>query len=59
MYLVKNIKNRILNKEIITSLIIIITAFVLDRASKITIINQQINNQEISFVNNLYNIHML
>ena len=59
MYLVKNIKNRILNKEIITSLIIIITAFVLDRASKITIINQQINNQEIFFVNNYLNFDLI
>jgi len=52
-------KNKIFSKEIIISLIIIISAFVSDRISKIIVIKQQVNNNGSFFVNDYVNLDLV
>ena len=59
MNLSKNLKNKILTKEVTTSLIIVICTFFLDRFSKISVIKQQINNNGAYFVNNYLNFDLV
>tara|TARA_B110000967_G_C18821105_1_gene528742 strand:- start:187 stop:687 length:501 start_codon:yes stop_codon:yes gene_type:complete len=59
MNLSKNLKNKILTKEVTTSLIIVICTFFLDRFSKISVIKQQINNNGAYFVNNYLNFDLI
>ena len=58
MNISKNIKNKIFSKETGTSLLLIFLIFILDRISKIIIIDNQINNQSI-FVNNYLNFELV
>ena len=58
MNISKNIKKKILSKETIISLMVIIFVFIFDRISKIAIINHQLNNQNI-FVNDYLNFDLV
>ena len=51
MNISKNVKKKILSKETIVSLLVVFLVFFLDRVTKESIINHQLNNQSI-FVNN-------
>ena len=58
MVISKNLKNKIFSKEAIISLLAIFIVFILDRCTKIAIINQQINNQNV-FVNDYLNFDLV
>jgi len=58
MIISKNIKKKIFSKETIVSLLVIFSVFILDRVTKIIIINHQLNNQSI-FVNNYLNFELV
>ena len=58
MNVYKNVKKFFYSQEIITSLLIVVFIFVLDRISKVGIINNQLNNQSI-FVNNYLNFDLV
>ena len=58
MNISKNLKNKIFSKEAIISLLAIFIVFILDRCTKIAIINQQINNQNV-FVNDYLNFDLV
>ena len=58
MIISKNIKKKIFSKETIVSLIVIFSVFILDRVTKIIIINHQLNNQSI-FVNDYLNLELV
>jgi signal peptidase II len=58
MNISKNIKNKIFSKGTGTSLLLIFSIFILDRISKIIIIDNQTNNQSI-FVNNYLNFELV
>jgi len=49
MNISKNIKKKIFSKETIISLLVTFFVFILDRVTKTTIINHQLNNQSIFF----------
>ena len=55
----KNIRKKFISKETVISLIIITTVFILDRASKINIIKQQINNDNSFYVNDYLNFDLI
>ena len=58
MNISKNIQKKIFSKEVIISIILIIFIFILDRVTKIFIINHQTNNQNI-FVNDYLNFELI
>jgi signal peptidase II len=58
MSIYKKYRSKIFSKETIISLIIIIFVFVLDRFSKTSIINQQLNNDSL-FINNYLNFDLV
>ena len=58
MNISKNLKSKIFSKESIISLILVITIFILDRISKISIINHLVKNENI-FVNNYLNFDLI
>jgi signal peptidase II len=58
MNISKNLKNKIFSKETIISFLVIIFVFILDRTSKVAIVNHQINNQSI-FINNYLNFDLI
>jgi signal peptidase II len=58
MNISKNIKKKIFSKEAIISLLVVFSVFVLDRFTKVAIINHQLNNQSI-FVNEYLNFELI
>jgi signal peptidase II len=58
MNISKNIQKKIFSKEVIISIILIIFIFILDRVTKIFIINHQTSNQNI-FVNDYLNFELI
>ena len=58
MNISKNVKKKIFSKEVIISLLVVFAVFILDRFTKITIINHQTNNQNI-FVNDYLNFELV
>ena len=58
MNISKNIQKKIFSKEVIISIILIIFIFILDRITKIFIINHQTSNQNI-FVNDYLNFELI
>ena len=58
MKISNNIKKKIFSKETITPLLVIISIFILDRVTKIAIINHQLQNKSI-FVNNYLNFELV
>ena len=58
MNISKNFRNNFFTKKAIISLVIIILIFVLDRITKISIINHQLNNESI-FVNDFLNLDLI
>jgi len=58
MNILKNFKNKIFLKDTIISLAIIFFVFVLDRVTKINIINHQLNNS-ILFINDYLNLELV
>ena len=58
MSIYKKYRSKIFSKETIISLIIIIFVFVLDRFSKTSIINHQLNNDSL-FINNYLNFDLV
>ena len=58
MNISKNFQKKIFSKEVIISIILIIFIFILDRVTKIFIINHQTNNQNI-FVNDYLNFELI
>jgi signal peptidase II len=58
MNISKNLKSKIFSKESIISLILVITIFILDRISKISIINHLVKKENI-FVNNYLNFDLI
>jgi signal peptidase II len=58
MNISRNFKNKIFSKESIISASLIILVFILDRVTKIAIINHQANNQSI-FVNDYLNFELV
>jgi len=59
MNIAKNFKNKIFLKETTVSFIIVVTVFILDRMSKITIIKQQLDNKLIFYVNDYLNFDLV
>ena len=57
MNISKNVKNKIFSKETVASLVVIILVFILDRATKISIINHQLNNSSL-FINDYLNLEL-
>jgi len=57
MNISKNVKNKIFSKETIASLVVIILVFILDRVTKISIINHQLNNSSL-FINDYLNLEL-
>ena len=58
MNISKNLKNQIFSKKTIISILVTIFVFILDRVTKTTIINHQINNKSI-FVNEYLNFDLV
>jgi len=58
MMISKNLKNKIFSKEVIISLLVIFSVFILDRITKTTIINHQLTNQSI-FINEYLNLELV
>ena len=58
MNISRNLKNKFFSKELAISLAVAILVFILDRASKVGIINQQIVNKTI-FVNDYLNFELI
>ena len=58
MNISRNLKNKFFSKELAISLAVAILVFILDRASKVGIINQQIVNKTI-FVNDYLNFELV
>ena len=58
MNIYKTIKKNFFSKEIITPLLLVLFVFVLDRATKIVIVDHQLNNQSI-FVNDYLNLELV
>ena len=58
MNISKNIQKKIFSKEVIISIVFIIFIFILDRVTKIFIINHQTSNQNI-FVNDYLNFELI
>jgi signal peptidase II len=58
MNIYKTIKKNFFSKEIITPLLLVLFVFVLDRATKIVIVDHQLNNQSI-FVNDYLNFELV
>jgi signal peptidase II len=58
MNISKNLRKKIFSKEVIISLTIIILVFVLDRVSKISIINSQSTNSSL-FINDYLNLELV
>jgi signal peptidase II len=58
MNISRNFKNKIFSKESVISASLIILVFILDRVTKIAIINHQANNQSI-FVNDYLNFELV
>ena len=59
MNIAKNFKNKIFLKETTVSFIIVVTVFILDRMSKITIIKQQLDNKLSFYVNDYLNFDLV
>ena len=58
MSISKNLTKKIFSKEIITSLLVVFLVFILDRLTKIAIINHQLNGQSI-VVNDYLNFELI
>jgi signal peptidase II len=58
MNISNNIKKKFFSKETITPLLVIVSIFILDRITKIAIINHQLQNKSI-FVNNYLNFELV
>jgi signal peptidase II len=58
MNFLKNLKNKIFSKDLIVSIFIIFSVFILDRATKMAIIKHQLNNQSL-FVNDYLNFELV
>ena len=58
MNISNNIKKKFFSKETITPLLVIVSIFILDRVTKIAIINHQLQNKSI-FVNNYLNFELV
>ena len=58
MNISKNLKNKIFSKETLVSLIVTILTFILDRVTKVVIINNQMINQSI-FINDYVNFDLV
>jgi len=58
MSISKNLTKKIFSKEIITSLLLVFLVFILDRLTKIAIINHQLNGQSI-VVNDYLNFELI
>ena len=58
MNFLKNFKNKIFSKDLIVSIFIIFSVFILDRATKMAIIKHQLNNQSL-FVNDYLNFELV
>ena len=58
MSISKNLTKKIFSKEIITSLLVVFLVFILDRFTKIAIINHQLNGQSI-VVNDYLNFELI
>jgi len=58
MNISKNFKNKIFSRATVTSLVVIILVFALDRVTKISIINHQLNNSSL-FVNEYLNLDLV
>jgi len=54
----KNFRNKVFSRDTIISLVIIILVFVLDRATKVSIIKHQLNNSSL-FINEYLNLELL
>jgi len=59
MNISKNFINKIFSKETISSLVVILIVFILDRALKIKIINQQENSNGSIFINEYLNLDLV
>ena len=58
MMISKNLKNKIFSKEVIISLLVIFSIFILDRITKTAIVNHQLTNQSI-FINEYLNLELV
>ena len=58
MNISKNLKNKLLSKETIISILVTIFIFILDRATKSAIVNHQTNNESI-FINDYLNFELV
>jgi len=58
MNISKNLKYKIFSKETLVSLIVTILTFILDRVTKVVIINNQMINQSI-FINDYVNFDLV
>jgi len=58
MNILKNFRSKFLSKDIIISLVIIILIFILDRLTKTSIINLQLNNGSL-FINDYLNLDLV
>ena len=59
MNISKNFINKIFSKEAISSLVVILIVFILDRALKIKIINKQENSNGSIFINDYLNLDLV
>jgi len=59
MNISKNLSNKFFSKETLSSLLIVVVVYILDRASKISIIKQQINSKGSFFVNDYLNLDLV
>jgi len=59
MNISKNLSNKFFSKETLSSLLIVVIVYILDRASKISIIKKQINSNGSFFVNDYLNLDLV
>ena len=59
MNISKNLSNKFFSKETLSSLLIVVVVYILDRASKISIIKHQMNSKGSFFVNDYLNLDLV